>query len=1090
MKYGIKIFLSLCLSLVLVTSKAAGDALRFTHITVADGLSNNDVEHILQDRSGFMWFGTDYGLNRYDGYQFVVFIADANNPNSLSNNTISTIYEDIHNIIWIGTDSGGLNRFDPYSNSFKNYQSDSTDPTSISHNSITSISEDFYTNLWIGTDNGLNLFNRETEQFVHFWHEPNNPESISANDITALFLTRSGGLWVGTKSQGLNRLNLVAQPIWVDSLASFSRYHHDPNNPKSISENYIRIIYEDRSGQLWIGTDEGGLNWFDPETGSFTRYQHQLHNSKSLSYNQINSILEDQDGTLWVGTDNGLNILNRQTGEFTGYFPNPHNPNGLNNNEIESIYQDRSGMLWFGTDNGLNLLRPRGQLFQLFPYDPQNGESMSHPDINALWEDEQGLLWLGTDDGLNSYHRKTGRYQYYYPDPTDPFSISGHYVTTLIEDHENFLWIGTNNFGLDRFDRTTGQFQNLNKTNNFIGNSINALFEDHNHQIWIGTDDGLTYLDLARSTPDWQFDQPRLSFELSHPEVHVVFENHLGELFVGTAQGLNRVNATRTICRHYLAVPEDSISLSNDNIQAIFEDPDYVIWIGTNGGGLNSYYPQHDVFHHYTSKDGLAGNVVFGILQDEHNQLWLSTNRGLSCFHKDSKTFRNYDTSDGLLSSGFNPRACFKNHQQEMIFGTVNGFMIFHPDSIVENLRIPEIAITGFKLFGEPYQTDCAITYCEEIELNYQQNFFSFEFAVLDYAQKDKNQYTYQLVGVDPNWVNNGNLNVVNYTNVPPGNYLFRVKGSNSDGVWNLIGAGINIKILPPFWDTWWFNLLEFIIIVLVIFFILIFQQNRLKDKLEHKRKSEELERARSIQLSLIPKRAPDDPDMELFGTMKTAEEVGGDYFDFIPDPTKDRVYIAIGDVSGKGAPASMLMVETRAIFRSQITIHPNTKDILVNTNYAIYPDIEEMKSPMFITVMLMFWDRNEQLIRYTGAGHEHIIHFRYKKKACDVIKSGGICLGIVDTIEYVLNENKLKFEPGDVILLYTDGVTEYLNNRGEMFGLERLPEFLVKNHEAPAEKIGEALLAALAKFGNGAKQHDDVTFVVMKRKKTYQSFC
>jgi signal transduction histidine kinase/ligand-binding sensor domain-containing protein/CheY-like chemotaxis protein len=890
--------------------------IKFDRISVEQGLSQSSINCILQDRQGFLWFGTQDGLNKYDGYGFAVYKHDPLDSSSLSDNYIRSIFEDRAGTLWIGTFSGGLNKFDRAQERFTRFVHDPKNPHSLSHNNVQTIFESHAGStalagtLWIGTEGGLNRLDRpdsslkktngKSGQFTRFVNDPNDPHSLSDNDVFAICEDRSGSkalsgtLWIGTYNGGLNRFD----PDSSGKSGQFTRFVNDPRNPHSLSDNRIRSLYADHlAGTLWIGTAGGGLNRFDSATEQFTHFVHDPNNPYSLSDNAVRSLYEDDAGTLWIGTmggglnrlvlspasgsgegsdrpDSPLKKINGQSGQFTHFVNDPKNPYSLSHDRVLAIHQDRSGTLWIGTNGGLNKFDRHQTQFAHFANDPNNANSLSNNNVWSICEDRagskalSGTFWIGTDGGLNrfdlpdasskKFNERSGQFTRFVHDPKNPHSLSHDRVWSIYEDHLGTLWIGTYGGGLNRLDRDRGQFTRFvhdpTDPHSISHNNVWSIYEfrqalpspqgmGRDGTLWIGTGGGgLNKLVLSPADggvnssegsdrSQEQFTRfvhdPNNPHSLSDNYVRTIYEDNAGTLWIGTySGGLNRFDRAAEQFVRFVHDPENPHSLSHNAIRAIYEDRSGTLWIGTAGGGLNKLVlsPASSGgegsdratptgvagrFTHYTEKDGLPNNVVYGILEDDHGHLWLSTNKGLSRFDPQTETFKNYDAADGLQSHEFNGGAYCKSRRGEMFFGGINGFNVFHPDSIKNNPYVPPVVITTFKRYDIDDDKGLAIeekgiNERQKIELSYKDDILSFEFAALSYRNSFKNQYAYKLEGFNENWIQLGVKRDVTFTNLDPGEYTLRVKGSNNDGVWNEAGTSLQITITPPWWKTWW----------------------------------------------------------------------------------------------------------------------------------------------------------------------------------------------------------------------------------------------------------------------------------------------
>jgi two-component system sensor histidine kinase ChiS len=843
-----KIILLITLTLLCHTVSAQKQDIKFRHLSLEEGLSQSTINTIFQDSQGFLWIGTQDGLNKYDGYQFTIYRHHPKNPHSLSHNLVFAIEEDSHGALWIGT-LNGLNRFDRQKNQFTHYFYEPDNPNSLSHNLVLSIDEDKTGVLWVGTyGGGLNQFNRQTNQFTHFKHDPNQANSLSHNEIWPMYPDKTGILWIGTNGGGLNQFDRKRK--------TFTHYLPAPQNANSTS-NVISFIYEDKTGAFWLGT-LNGLYQFDRLKKTFVHYQHDPQNPNSLSHNTILAISEDSQGKLWVATDGGgLNQFDRLKETFVHYTHDSQNPTSLSNNAVLSLYKDRNDTLWIGTGGGgLNQFNRLQQKFKHYFHDPKNPNSLNKNYIVPILKDKEDILWIGTyGGGLNRFDQKQEQVTYYLHDPENPDSLSHNKVQSIYEDSQGILWIGTFGGGLNQFNRQKNRFVSYshqsNDPNSLSDDYILSIYEDSTQTLWIGTRKGLNRFDrTTQKFIHYQHDE-KDSNSLSDDEVYAIYEDKSGALWIGTLGGLSQLNPKRNHFVHYQHDKNNLNSLSHNEVSTIYEDKSGRLWIGTYGGGLNKFDRVTGHFHAYREEDGLANDVIYGILEDNQGHLWISSNKGLSKFNPMTETFRNYDVLDGLQSNEFNVASYYKSRQGELFFGGIKGFNAFYPEQVTDNPHIPPIVITDFKIFNQsvplgdnsPLQQHISET--REMTLSYKQSFFSFEFAALNFLQPTKNQYAYQLEGFDQQWNEIGGRRNANYTNVPHGTYVFRVKGSNNDGVWNEQGTAIKITILPPPWKTWWAYTLYVLSILAIIISYVWKQKQKLREK------QQELEREKAIAAQL-----------------------------------------------------------------------------------------------------------------------------------------------------------------------------------------------------------------------------------------------
>ncbi|MGB3714309.1 MAG: two-component regulator propeller domain-containing protein [Candidatus Promineifilaceae bacterium] len=801
-------------SVAVFQSPLMGDSnINFEQISVEQGLSQSSVHAILQDHYGFMWFGTLDGLNRYDGYDIRVYKHDSEDPSSISDNMIKAIYEDSEGILWIGTSAGGLNRFDRESETFSRYQHDPEFEGSLGSNAVQSIFEDRYGDLWVGTSGGgLNKLDRSTGQITRYQNDPNYLYSLSNNTVQSIFEDGSGNLWIATYGGGLNRYDRESE--------RFTNFQNEIGNPRSLINNYVSSVTQDEEGRLWVGTRGGVLHRFNLDNELFYRYQSGSIDPDSLADHAVSAIVEDRTGKLWVATNGGgVKLFDRQSGQFSHFQNDLTDPNSLSSNNVRSMFEDRSGVLWLGTDGGgVNKFSSSSMRFQHIQNDPGDPYSLSSNDVLAIHEDRDGDLWVGTlGGGLNRFEQDVGRLTRYSHEPKEPNSLSSNIVFTILQDAKGDLWIGTSS-GLDRLDPESGLFEHFqnepDNANSISHNVVLSISEDQSGVLWIGTSGGLNKYDPSTGRFNRFLNEPQDSRSLSRGSVRAIHDGGAGFLWIATDNGLDRFESKTGVFTHFRNDPNDPNSLSDDRVLAIHEDENGFLWIGTYGGGLNRLDPKSETFTNFREKDGLPNDAILGILEDEDGNLWLSTIQGLSRFDPSIEVFRNYDTRDGLQSNEFNVNASYEAENGKMYFGGINGFNAFFPGSITDNPYIPSIVLTTLTQGGESIDISQTEEGVNEVIFRWPNDFFEFGFSALSYSQPDKNQYAYQLTGYDQDWNYLGTRRTGRYANIPAGDYVLKLRGSNNDGIWNEDGVSLNITVVPPFWQTSWFRVLVAVTVI------------------------------------------------------------------------------------------------------------------------------------------------------------------------------------------------------------------------------------------------------------------------------------
>ncbi|NOZ45490.1 MAG: response regulator [Chlorobi bacterium] len=820
----------------------------FEHIGITDGLPQSTIYSMIQDNYGFLWFGTqDKGLCKYDGYSFKIYNHNPFNSNSISSNKVSKILQDSDGIIWIGTWGGGLNKFDPKTERFITYKNDPADPNTISNNKAQTLFIDKDSILWIGTaGGGLSSFDKVKGIFTNYRHSVSNINSLSNDRVWSICQDLSGFLWIGTDN-GMGKLNLQT--------GMFENYFHDENNSNSISDNQVRQVYVDKKGILWIGTAIG-LDRYLPESNSFRHYSYKV---KYDSKNSVNVISEDKLDNFWIGTHiGGLKLFNREKGTFQSFINDPENSNTISYNDIRDIILDNTHILWIATrGGGLNKLDLKPAKFEYYTHDPINRNSLLNSRVKSIYEDKKGILWIGTDigGGLNKFDRKKNKFTFYTHDKNNANSLINNDITVIEEDRNGYLWLGTDGYGMDRFNPEEEKFTHFrfdpNNSNSLCFNEIVDIQEDKNGFIWIGTNSGLDKYDPLNNEFIHYKSNKKDSTSLSNNIIWAIYPDSKNRLWIGTDYGLNLYDEKTNSFKHFIFHPEDSNGLTSSTIYSIYEDQNNILWIGTENG-LHSYNPDNESFAFYKENVKTVNYAIFGILDDDNNNLWLSTVNGLTRFNVLTQEFRNYDIYDGLQNNDFSIGACTKSYTGELIFGGVNGFNIFNPDSVKDNPFVPPVVINEFKLFNKTLKPGTkkmreSVYVTNELKLKYNENIFSFSFSALNYTKNKKNQYSCKLEGFDEDWIYMGTNHEKQYTNIPPGQYVFKVRGSNNDGVWNNTGADLNIIITPPFWKTRWFIVIELGLLILLIISII---RWKVKSLILSKKELEEIVRARTLELS------------------------------------------------------------------------------------------------------------------------------------------------------------------------------------------------------------------------------------------------
>ena len=770
--------------------------LAFEHFFVDLDMSPSDVSAIYQDRTGYLWFGTDNGVYRYDGYNFTPFkyIGDSINIRTLFTQAIT---EDDEGNIWIAAFNNGLQKLNIKTKIFTRYLPEPEQAkTSKGENYILAVYTDKEDQIWVGTITGLYKYIKNKNTFTSYKHDENDPYSLGHNSVNGIYEDRDGTLWLATGG-GLERFDRKTN--------KFFHYWHYPNNDWQnikTEKHWVQAIIEDASGNLWLGTD-GGLVEFNKKNETFVSYTHDSHNPSSLGNDKIRSLCDDGSGRIWIATYNGLDAFDKSTKIFSHYLHDQKDPKSLSSNYVISVFLDRSGSLWIATNRGgLNRLNHVNPSFIKYSPNPWKKGMLSAQEVYHLFENVKGTLWICTEMGLEEFDPKTESFF----NPT-----SYLYYNVIIQDNSGSLLIAPGPvlgglYKLNHNNQWTCYIDSLKGTYDRV---ITSMYTGHNGQVWIGTSAGEMYLFNPLTY------QKKWITNIFSGSMSIIYEDSYGLVwFGGFETGIFCYDPHKDTITQFISDPKNTLTLDANTVLSLCEDQAKTLWFGSSRG-LNKYNRSPKTFTRVTGKDGFLSGGVKKILEDDLGNLWMSTEKGITKFNPLTGEFRNYYPSDKFPGIKFNVQSGCITKDGEMYFGGANGFVRFHPDSIKDDTFIPPVVITSFLKFDKPFLSG------KEIELSHTDNFISFEFAALSYINSAENQYAYKMEGLDKDWIYCGTRRYASYPNMEPGEYVFRVKGSSSNRVWNEAGTSIKITILPPWWKTLWAYLFYALLILSIHLFYL-----------------------------------------------------------------------------------------------------------------------------------------------------------------------------------------------------------------------------------------------------------------------------
>ena len=800
--------------------------LKLEYLTVNDGLSSNRIRCIYKDSKGYLWMGTDVGLDKYDSYQVKKYRNVENQPETISNDILTGIFEDRDKNLWFGT-YDGLNLYDPAKDNFKVFKKEPDNDKSLNSNCITGIAEDKKGNLWIESDgNCLNRWVPETQKFIRYQFE-SDKGYLNPRPSKMLAIDSKGYLWAVSLGSGIYRFEPES--------GNFTKF----NDPVLEPGPYCyKSIYIDKQDKIWISTDGNGFLSFNPATSVFEHFGSK-GDGKGTNQNLILDILPEDDDHLLLAVDQGgINRFDKVSKKFEYFVYDEANDKGLNNNGIWCLYKDKEGILWIGTSGGgINYFNPKNERFKLFTHNNNNPKSLSYNFTGCFYEDHEGLIWVGTDGGgLNIYDPETGGFKIFKHNPSDPYSISGNVIRGIAEDKDHDMWIGTWDAGLNRYDRKTGRFIHYmpdnNKSSSISGKTIYNLIIDHDNHLWISIyNTGIDLFDKEKGViTRFRPDSEKLN-SISAVNCWFFFEDTEKKMWICTVNGLDLYNPLTNSFKVF--------KFPDNDLGAFYKDKSGYIWVGSKSKGLFMCDQEGTILKTYDINNILPNNRIHAITQDNKGNIWISSNYGITRLNPEIQSIRNYTKEDGLQGDQFYQQSFLRTRNGELYFGGYNGFNSFNPDSLKDNDFIPPVYITDFQIFNKPVtyavpgsQFPTYISEAKKIKLNWNQSVFSFSFAAINYTYPKKSQYSYIMEGFEKDWnYTDASRRYVTYTNLDPGEYTFRVRATNNDGIRNDTGTSLKIIILPPWWRTLWFRLIIVSTGILLITTIVLSRFRQLKNK-------------------------------------------------------------------------------------------------------------------------------------------------------------------------------------------------------------------------------------------------------------------
>ena len=1094
----------------------------FKNISVKDGLAESTVKVIFEDHNGFIYFGTENGLDVYDGYEFTNYQMNSFDEASLLGNKISSIHEDSNHMIWVGSELG-VSLFDPSKREFSR-PIDTGEEELVDSEIIT---DDSKGNIWIKLkDNGLVYqYNTASDELKDMNHSFSDDEMV-----TVLHRAPSGTILLGT---------------------NFGLYYYD-NDMKEVKKVgnkdefdglFVNALVNGNENDVWVGTSDGLFklnNGINGDVGVFR----QGKGETSLVSNYVKDLdWDEKRNELWIATQNGLSRYNPSEAKFFNIQMTPYADSIIENDISEILIAVRSGRLWYTTENhtGFNCLSVEVDPYSdgpppanHFEHDPIDKESIADNVITDFIEDRAGHVWIGTgQNGISFYSYVKPKFVHHKYDQENEWGLKNEKIYSISTQSDGMMWVASG-FGLEKISYDGIREQEYEKSILNV-NYIIDLEIINDVMLWVATDQGILKIDtwndydaeniLRFSDSDSLPPSRRISDNLVHDILPIE-----DKIWVATGSGMVIIDTTTNSVTDFnsdliarvisqdskgniwlgtemdglFKIPFDLLDdiqkgkdfeleghvfdksyksgISSSQITCVTEDKNGVIWVGTNGG-LNKYRSEEDNFEHYFVQDGLPSNYITGVVVDDSNGLWISSKKGISFYDQTDKTFTNYSLTDGIGNIDFHRHSYDQSADGYIFFGGPMGITKVKPEEVQFNEYQPPCVITRLKKtyfddsITEIYSFDNAdISGSEDnivtMLIDHKVKSFTVDFVALNYHQTVKNQYRYKLEPFDRDWVESGGLRFASYNNLGRNTYNFMVQGSNDDGIWSE-PAKLNIKFIPhPLLSIWAFTIYAVICLIGVFLFIR-HRMDKQKSQLEEERRIQEMEQARDFQMSLIPQSPPEHPDYDIALHMKTSTEVGGDYYDFFPQED-GSMYVVCGDATGHGLNAGMMVSITKAgLYGSNFDTPASTTTRLNRTIKAI-----DLGTTRMSLNMAKFHNGS---FDFTSAGMPPAYLYKHSEKEVDEILVPGLPLGSMKKADFDLHSFNL--ESNDALVLISDGLPECVNHEGEMLDYEPVKECITANGDKSAQGIIDSLIDLGDEWMSGLMNDDDITLVVIKKK-------
>lgn len=1082
---------------------------RFKHLTVEDGLTQNSITCLAQDKTGFIWIGTYNGLNKYDGYQITTFKASADDSSGIYHSAIRCLYPDDENNLWAGTIGGGMFRINLVSGKITNFKVDSLKANSISNNFVNAIREFLPGKLYISTNDGLNIFDKKTELFTVIHKTGKNSIPFLSDNIRQMTKDTRGHIWFTHLNAGITEYNPENGAC---------NYYSKNAGDKQINSNSVKTIYADSKGRIWISCWNMGSAIVDTKTGKIFSSNDTLHKYKDLSkVALISQFYEDNKGNIWMATaEHGIACMDAVSNKIIFYENDKGDGETINDNTVFAIFQDRSGLIWAGTwKGGVNIMNPRTLLFGYYKHQSHSSNTLGDNNVTAIARKSDHEVFIGHSAAVDLFDYKDKHFKPFPINVNDNQSLRANSSVLFIysDSKDSSLWFSTSGGYPYRYYPKTGKYRNYiatADTSSFGYHTTFTILRDNSSQLWIASSaEGLYLYNDAKDNFKVYKSQVSNAHTISGNSINTFIQDRDGNLLIGTNKGLCLFNTGTKIAERFIKDDAGINLFGEEAVYALHLDKKNNLWVGTTGG-LYWFDTKTKTQKKLSKLNEAFSNMIYGIVEDQEGNLWITTDNGILMLNDAQKIFRHYNTADGLQGREFALNSCFRSDDGILFFGGSNGLNVFDPKKLETNNSAPQIAFTGFSVLNKNYPLPVNINYIKEINLTYHDYFFSFEFSALDYTNIAENRYEYKLEGFNDTWVNNGNSHSVTFTNLNPGNYTLKVRACNNDGVWCKIPAEVKISISPPFWKTTWFYAICGMLGILCFYLYIQWREKRLvkekillenevekrtielkeeKLKLEvaHKEIKDSINYAKRIQEAILPlKENIDNYLQEYFILYKPKDIVAGDFYWFYALPEEEAVLIAAVDCTGHGVPgAFMSMIGNEQLSKIINERNITQPDLILNELHkgiraALKQDhlSGETRDGMDIVLCKLFLGKS--YLEYAGAMRPLWL---IRNHELTEIKANKQPIGGMEAdYRKPFTNNRLEIKKNDCIYLFTDGFADQFGGeRGKKFMLRNFEKMLIEIDSLSMTEKQTEMNKQIEKWKGNHEQVDDILVIGIK---------